>query len=950
MNIRRVILSIVAAAFLLAGCAPRTGSVRPIAAPTPREGTVVYVSGGVQASRDGATWIDVEPGDAVGAGSTIRTGADGYCELRFGGTMSVRVEPDTEFRCGSVSIGAASVVSGELSAGAILAKVQRLGGSDLQVRTPSAALGVRGTAFRVSVSGGVTTVTVREGTVVVTREGATIDVGAGRRAEAAPGAAVTTAPAEAEDLAAIDAFEPSRVELTDVGKLVKVIVVVEPSDASIILDGKIVGRGTWGIVLGEGTDLTLLLRREGFEDEVVFVPEKGRKAARIARKLKPLPAPAEPGEAPESEPPARVEPPRPEPSSPSEPAAPQPSPAQAPVASVSPSSGPAEGAATGPSPSTPEPSVLPTTRPSPTPPPPTTVEQPLASRATAKEPSPREAAPLSGLSFRVDPAIGDDPFFRWAAERFARQAPGFSLVTGAGSADLEAPAWPRGADVAGGIDNRTSFTYERLPQLVAAKLVRPLDNWFEWTQLAPALVEAVRVGGKIYGAPIGGMSPILYYNKSFVREPPRAWAEIADLAAKRANQVGDALAMASLEPFFMGMFVESRGIRLLGPDGMKTGLASPRAAATYDAMREAFLQSSMSVGLSQEDAVAWFRDGRAAFLIDGPWSFDTLRRALGDSLGVATLPSWGSPAVELTPYANVLVLFVSSGVSDERAAVLRRFVQFLLEPESQLELCVVRRKTGSPIAPALRFRTGDLPRFVEEDAIIPVLYRQLETAVPMPRGPLAADAWEVFEEVLEGIRLQRSGEELSQLADARFLLRGLQRKPVPAGARELRAVIDPPEKSQGLFFRPFGEESDLRLVSVGESRGVVSANNRGLASDRGELSFVDLILNHDPYRAGRAPALKGRIEYFDEPNATLRVVYDSKDRTVREDPDAPDTWGAWKEAVVITCTGTRTWKTADFPVPDARFDRRCDGADLRIEVSARGRIPAIRSVILTPLK
>lgn len=905
---------------------------------------MVYVSGGVRASRDGVTWIDVEPGDAVGTGSTIRTGADGYCELRFGGTVSVRVEPDTEFRCGSVSIGAVSVVSGELSAGAILAKVQRLGGSDLQVRTPTASLGVRGTAFRVSVSGGVTTVTVREGTVSVTREEATIDVEAGRRAEAAPGVAVATAPAAAEDLAAIDAFEPSTVELTDVGKLVKVIVVVEPYDASIILDGKVVGRGTWGIVLGEGTDLTLLLRRDGYEDEIVFVPEKGRKAARIVRKLTPRAAPTPSSETTGAESTSEAEP----------------SVAETPretETKVAAAKTPEAPSATGPAPSTAQPSGAPmsgptagtTIKPSPSAPA-TGPEQPLASHAT-KEPSARDVAPLSGLSFRVDPAIGDDPFFRWAAERFAQQVPGFSLVTGAGSADLEAPAWPRGADIAGGINNTTSFTYERLPQLVAAKLVRPLEGWFDWTRLAPALVEAVRVGGRVYGAPVGGMSPILYYNKSYLREPPRSWAEITDLAAKRANQgVGDALAMASLEPFYMGMFAESRGIRLLDADDRRTGLAAPRAAATYDAMREAFLQSSMSVGLAQEDAVAWFRDGRAAFLIDGPWSFEPLRHALGDSLGVATLPSWGSPAVELAPYANVLALFVSSGVNDERAAALKRFVQFLLEPESQVELCVVRRKTGSPIAPALRFRAGELPRFLEEDAIIPVLYRQLETAVPMPRGPLAADAWEVFKEVLEGIRLQKGGEELSQLADARFLLRGLQRKRVPDGARELRAVIDPPEKSQGLFFRPFDAESDLRLVSVGESRGVVSVNNRGPLSDRSSLSFVYLVLNHDPYRAGQAPALKGRIEYFDEPNATLRVVYDSKDRTVREDPDAPDTWGAWKEAIVITCTGTRTWKTTDFPVPDARFDRRCNGADLRIEVSARGRIPAIRAVVLTPLK
>jgi hypothetical protein len=187
------------------------------------------------------------------------------------------------------------------------------------------------------------------------------------------------------------------------------------------------------------------------------------------------------------------------------------------------------------------------------------------------------------------------------------------------------------------------------------------------------------------------------------------------------------------------------------------------------------------------------------------------------------------------------------------------------------------------------------------------------------------------------------------MADTRFLLYGLERKPMPAGARELRAVIDPAEKSQGLYFRPWDEESNLRLIEAGGSRGVVSMMNLGLQSG-GTRSFVYLIVNHDPYRTGKAPALRGRIEYYDEPNATLRIVYDSNDRSVREDPDKPDTWGAWKEAALIPCTGTRTWKPADFPIPDAMFDRRCNGADLRIEVMAKGKTPAVRSVILTPVK
>ena len=195
MNTRRVVLPIIAAALLLAGCTQPTETLRPLVAPKPTEGIVIYVAGDVEALT-GTSRVAVEPGDRVGAGTTIITKADSYCELQFGGTISVRVEPDTQFQCGSVAIGdKTAAVSGELTAGAILAKVKKLTGSDLQVQTPAAVVGVRGTAFKVSVSGEVTTVTVSEGTVNVTRDGTTVDVGEGQRAEAAPGADIVLEPA-----------------------------------------------------------------------------------------------------------------------------------------------------------------------------------------------------------------------------------------------------------------------------------------------------------------------------------------------------------------------------------------------------------------------------------------------------------------------------------------------------------------------------------------------------------------------------------------------------------------------------------------------------------------------------------------------------------------------------------------------------------------------------------
>ena len=62
------------------------------------------------------------------------------------------------------------------------------------------------------------------------------------------------------------------------------------------------------------------------------------------------------------------------------------------------------------------------------------------------------------------------------------------------------------------------------------------------------------------------------------------------------------------------------------------------------------------------------------------------------------------------------------------------------------------------------------------------------------------------------------------------------------------------------------------------------------------------------------------IDYFDEGGASVKVVYDSKER-------------AWKEAGDFKLEGTGKWKTARFEISDPLFIGRCNGNDLRIEVT-----------------
>jgi regulation of enolase protein 1 (concanavalin A-like superfamily) len=126
---------------------------------------VVFCAGEVSVRRATA-WEPLEPGGYLGRGARIRVGASSSCELQFGDRAMVRLGERTEILVEQLStrVGRADI---ELFAesGSVLSKVSRLmGGETYRIKTKSAACGVRGTLFGV-------TVTEAEDTIVSVKEG-----------------------------------------------------------------------------------------------------------------------------------------------------------------------------------------------------------------------------------------------------------------------------------------------------------------------------------------------------------------------------------------------------------------------------------------------------------------------------------------------------------------------------------------------------------------------------------------------------------------------------------------------------------------------------------------------------------------------------------------------------------------------------------------------------------
>ncbi len=150
----------------------RAGDVASDVPATPSKAfsaSCVYTEGFVERGR-GDSWSVLEIGDSVEASDTVRTGPDGVCDIVFGATATLRLQPGTVLALESLALSDESArVEASLSVGSVLNKVQKLAGTDsYMIRTDTSVCGVRGTDFMVSVDpvkG--TTVAVKSGRVAV---------------------------------------------------------------------------------------------------------------------------------------------------------------------------------------------------------------------------------------------------------------------------------------------------------------------------------------------------------------------------------------------------------------------------------------------------------------------------------------------------------------------------------------------------------------------------------------------------------------------------------------------------------------------------------------------------------------------------------------------------------------------------------------------------------------
>jgi arabinogalactan oligomer/maltooligosaccharide transport system permease protein len=249
----------------------------------------------------------------------------------------------------------------------------------------------------------------------------------------------------------------------------------------------------------------------------------------------------------------------------------------------------------------------------------------------------------------------------------------------------------------------------------------------------PAAMTALQENNTLWGHPLALKTLLLFSDPTLVSTPPTTTDElIAQAQAVRQGEVYGLVYQAGT-PYFHAAWMHGFGAEAIGPNG--ADLNTPEHIAAY-----AFTQRLASdLGIMPKRPTAQllsqlYNDGRAAFVISGPWFLAEIDRPVQ----VSPLPTISENGNAAKPYLSVEAIFVAQEARQPEAAA--NFAAWLSGPEGAL----IRQETGLQAVTA-----SGVPQ--SKDPVIRAVLEQSNQAVPLPTDPDISNVWRAQEKALEAL-------------------------------------------------------------------------------------------------------------------------------------------------------------------------------------------------------
>jgi arabinogalactan oligomer / maltooligosaccharide transport system substrate-binding protein len=303
---------------------------------------------------------------------------------------------------------------------------------------------------------------------------------------------------------------------------------------------------------------------------------------------------------------------------------------------------------------------------------------------------------------------------------------------------------------------------DQIGKWVKLDAIKPIDgldgvdsNYMNNTY-TKAAVDADTFESHIYGMPEAVEAITLIYNKKLVtsdlipKNTDDLYAFAKDYHLKHPDGYG--IVWNPKDAYFQAPWIYGSGGFYVKPDGtVGLNTAGTKAGFNYIASYKGSMPSGVDYGIAD----TLFKEGKAAMIINGPWSVADYVKA-GVDYGFATLPVIKSTGKPASPFVGVKTWMLGQYAANPALAV--DVMKFFTNQANQTTMVL-----GTREIPANKAALAD-PQ-VQAIADISGFGAQVKNGVPLPNTPFMSALWDPVAKALEAVWTGKQSVD-SALSDA----------------------------------------------------------------------------------------------------------------------------------------------------------------------------------------
>jgi maltose/maltodextrin transport system substrate-binding protein len=290
------------------------------------------------------------------------------------------------------------------------------------------------------------------------------------------------------------------------------------------------------------------------------------------------------------------------------------------------------------------------------------------------------------------------------------------------------------------------WAHDRIGEWIAGGLIVPVTPGKAIAaDIDPLAMKAFTIGGKTWGYPYAIEAVSLVYNKALVKTPPKTFEEVMALDKQLSAGGKKAILWDYTNTYFTWPLIAANGgyafrQRADGTyDGSDTGVNNEGALKGVELLNKLLRENYMPEGSGYAEMEGAMAQGKVAMMINGPWSWDNLRKAKID-FGVAKIPAVAGK--KAAPFVGVKGVMINKASPNKELAV--EFIENHMLSLKGLKTLNAAEPIGAPASKAFYDELKANPNIVATMA-------SAQDGAPMPNNPEMGRFWSAMVSALGNV-------------------------------------------------------------------------------------------------------------------------------------------------------------------------------------------------------